>query len=96
MQGRLRKESLSVAIATECAHCAKPIHLEIDSELRYRVVEEAAEPVISVPFVDFARLTSRERSSPATESLDRNIAGGGNARFVTVAGREPQGAASPV
>jgi hypothetical protein len=57
VQGHLRRESLSVAIATQCAHCARPIHLEIDSELEVRVVGDAAEPLISVPLVDFAKLS---------------------------------------
>jgi hypothetical protein len=32
------------------------MHVEIDSELRYRVVEEDADPLIFVPFVDFDKL----------------------------------------
>ncbi len=56
MQGQLRKEALSVDVTTECAHCGEPIHLEIDSELNHRVVEEGAEPLVFVPMVDFAKL----------------------------------------
>ncbi|MCP4659268.1 MAG: hypothetical protein GY856_27985 [bacterium] len=44
-------------ITTECAHCAQPMQLEIDSELRYRVVEEGAEPLVFLPLVNFRKLT---------------------------------------
>jgi hypothetical protein len=56
VQGQLRGEPLSFVIETECAHCAQPLHVEIDSELRYRVVEEGADPLVFVPFVDFDEL----------------------------------------
>ena len=52
MQGQLRGEPLSVAIATECGHCHQPLHIEIDSELNYRVVEEGAAPLVYAPFMD--------------------------------------------
>jgi hypothetical protein len=57
VQGQLRKEPLSVVVTTECAHCAQPIHIELDSELRYRVAEEDAEPLVFSPQVDFDKLT---------------------------------------
>jgi len=47
---------LSCVIETECAHCQRPIHIELDSELNYRVVEAGAEPLVHVPMVDAARL----------------------------------------
>jgi hypothetical protein len=56
VQGQLRGESLSFAIETSCAHCGEPIHIEIDSELNYRVVEEGAAPLVHVPMVDFETL----------------------------------------
>ena len=56
MQGRLRKKALSVAITTKCAHSGEPIHLEIDSELNFRVVEEGAKPLVFVPLLDLAKL----------------------------------------
>ena len=37
MQGRIRNQALSVDIESECAHCARPLHLTADSELRLRV-----------------------------------------------------------
>lgn len=55
VQGHLRGQPVSVQIRTECAHCARPLHLEVDSELHHRVAE-AADPLIFVPLVDFAKL----------------------------------------
>lgn len=55
VQGHLRNESITVSFETECAHCSQPLHIEIDSELRYRVAE-ATEPLVFVPMVDFERL----------------------------------------
>ncbi len=56
MQGQLRREDLNFTIDTCCAHCGKPIHIEIDSELNYRVLEANAQPLIFSPMVDFGRL----------------------------------------
>jgi hypothetical protein len=56
VQGQLRKEALSFEIETSCAHCGEPIHIEMDSELRYRVLEEEADPFVYVPMVDFDEL----------------------------------------
>ena len=56
VQGRLRKKALSVAITTECAHCGEAIHLDIDSELNSRVVEESARPLVFVPLLDLGKL----------------------------------------
>ena len=49
MQGRLRNEPLSFSVTTECGHCGQPLHLGIDSDLKYRVVEAGAEPLLFVP-----------------------------------------------
>ena len=62
MQGRLRGEPLSVAVKTECAHCAQPLHIEIDSELNYRVEEEDADPRVFVPDLDLAKVKVTEPS----------------------------------
>ena len=47
---------MSFEIATSCAHCGEPIRIEMDSELRYRVREEEADPFVYVPMVDTARI----------------------------------------
>ena len=57
VQGRLRKEHLSVSIRTECAHCAQPMHITLDSELRYSVNEEGAEPLVFEPHINWETFT---------------------------------------
>jgi hypothetical protein len=56
VQGHLREESLTFEVETECAHCKQPLHLEMDSDLNYRVVEDDAEPLVFVPMVNFDKL----------------------------------------
>lgn len=56
VQGQLRKENVTVNVLTECAHCAQPIQIEIDSELNYTVLEQGADPVVFIPFVNFKKL----------------------------------------
>ena len=56
MQGKLRNASLSVAIETECVHCYRAIHFDIDNELKYRVEELAASPLIFIPLVNIGKL----------------------------------------
>lgn len=43
-------------VETECAHCQKPLHLEMDHELNIRVREEGATPMVFMPIVDFSKL----------------------------------------
>jgi hypothetical protein len=56
VQGQLRQENLSVSIQTECGHCHKPLNLEIDSELNFKVQELEAAPLVFVPRVNFQKL----------------------------------------
>ena len=56
VQGHLRGESVSAVVETECGHCHQPIHIEIESDLSYRMVEEQAEPLVHVPLVDLQQL----------------------------------------
>ena len=56
VQGQLCGEPLSFVVDSTCACCGQPLHLEIDSELRYRVQEEDADPRVFVPLVDFEKL----------------------------------------
>jgi hypothetical protein len=53
VQGRLRKEMLSVDISTECAHCGQPLHLAVDSEMRHQVSEVGAAPLVFQPLIDW-------------------------------------------
>lgn len=57
VQGRLRQEPLSVAITTQCAHCSRPLHVTIDSDLRYQVDELGAEPLVFQPLIDWTAFT---------------------------------------
>ena len=56
MQGQLRQEKLSFVIESECGHCHRPLHFEIDSDLSYRVVQEDAEPLVYAPLIDVHKL----------------------------------------
>ncbi len=49
VQGQLRGEFVSGLITTECAHCKQSLHIEIDSELNYRVVEAGAQQLFFAP-----------------------------------------------
>ena len=57
VQGRLRDEDLKAVIDTECAHCGRPLRLEIDSHLDHWVHTEGASPLVCTPFVDVSKLT---------------------------------------
>lgn len=57
VQGRLRNQPLSVEIRTECAHCAQPLHITLDSSLRYHVHNEGAQPLVFEPHVEWATFT---------------------------------------
>ena len=46
-----------MVVETECAHCARPMHIDIDSEMRCRAEEQGADPWLFVADVDFSRLT---------------------------------------
>ena len=59
VQGQLIGDPVSVSVATECAHCGEPIHMEIDSAAHARVVEPGADPITFAPDVDFATLPDK-------------------------------------
>ena len=59
VQGHLRHDSVTVAFQSECAHCGRPLQIEIGSDLAYRVDSEAAAALVFVPLVDFARLRAK-------------------------------------
>jgi hypothetical protein len=59
VQGRLRKERLSVEISSECAHCSRPMHITVDSDLNYQVKEKGCEPIVFAPDVDFSKLEEK-------------------------------------
>jgi hypothetical protein len=56
VQGQLRNQKLSFTLHTECGHCQKPIQIEIDSELNYRLEVDQAAPLIYSPQVQIHEL----------------------------------------
>jgi hypothetical protein len=56
VQGQLRKEYLSVVVETQCAHCGKPMELQLDSDLNCEVMEEGCDPVVFVPDINLIEL----------------------------------------
>jgi len=56
VQGQLREKPISVVVRTKCAYSSEPIIIEIDSELRYRILEGGKNPLVFVPHIDFAKL----------------------------------------
>lgn len=59
VQGRLRGKHLSALVTTQCAHCGQPMHIEVDSDLKYRVAEAEARPLV------FAPLSVVQRGAPS-------------------------------
>ena len=51
MQGHLRNEPVSITVDTQCAHCAEPITLEINSEMNVHVEPAGADPMVFIPAV---------------------------------------------
>lgn len=56
MQGQLTGREVTAVIDTACAHCSRPVQVEVTSSLAYRVTTADAVPVISVPLVNIKRL----------------------------------------
>ena len=56
VQGQLREDSPTFAVDTKCATCGRALHLQIDSELNYRVGEEGTALFVFVPLVDIDKL----------------------------------------
>ncbi len=49
-----------ITFESECGHCARPLRLEIDSELHHRTTPpEAAGALVFVPLVNFEKLRAR-------------------------------------
>jgi hypothetical protein len=53
VQGRLRAEPLTVSIETNCKHCGRPIGIEMDSDLNYRLADADARPLVFMPDLDW-------------------------------------------
>jgi len=55
VQGHLKRETLAVTFQTECAHCAPPLRIKVDSALNC-VAQEGADPLVFIPEVNFEKL----------------------------------------
>ena len=55
VEGQLRKKKLAVEIETECAHCRRALHLTIGSDLRWKIHQRDAQPLVFSPTVDWSR-----------------------------------------
>jgi hypothetical protein len=53
VQGRLRGEKLRVRIDSECRHCSRPLRLEVDQDLEWRVMSAGATPLLFEPEMDW-------------------------------------------
>ena len=58
VQGRLLKRDLGCSIESESAVSGRPIHFELDSELRFSVRPPAEKPLFVVPLIDLPNLDS--------------------------------------
>jgi hypothetical protein len=50
---------LRVRIASQCQHCSRPLALEVDEELRWRVISQGASPLLFEPDVDWSTFRGR-------------------------------------
>ncbi|MGI9592664.1 MAG: hypothetical protein ACR2P8_14935 [Myxococcota bacterium] len=55
VQGHLRSEPIAVTIESACGHCGRALRIEIQHDLRHRVLE-GGEPLIFLPIVDFEKI----------------------------------------
>ena len=55
VQGHLTHEPVSIAIASQCAHCSREIHFEVNDALAYQGPDTAG-LVTFVPIVNFKKL----------------------------------------
>ena len=56
VQGKLRNESLSFEVRTECACCGERIGFSMKHDLSYRLDEPQSSPMIFFPIIDLTKL----------------------------------------
>lgn len=56
VQGKLTGNEVDVEVHTECAHCGEALELTVDAHMRCTVHTPGADPVVSIPLVDPARI----------------------------------------
>jgi hypothetical protein len=49
VQGCLRGEKMRVRLESECHHCSRPLTMDVDERLRFRVLSRGASPLIFEP-----------------------------------------------
>lgn len=54
VQGRLRGETVSALVRSECAACHAPIAFTVDSDFRWRIDGGAPPPLVFQPSIDWA------------------------------------------
>lgn len=55
VEGQLRKKKLVVEIETACGHCGRAMQFTIGSDLRWKVRERGAHPLVFSPTIDWSR-----------------------------------------
>jgi hypothetical protein len=53
VQGRLRGERLQVRIDSECKHCSRPLTIEVNEELAWKVITAGASPLLFEPSMNW-------------------------------------------
>ena len=56
VQGKLRDESLSFEVRTECSCCGRKIGFTLQHDLSYTLDDPESSPLYFVPVVDFTKL----------------------------------------
>ena len=58
MQGRLRDAALTVTVDSACAHCGRPMRIDIDSDLNDRTEGLGCRPIVFMPDIALAELAA--------------------------------------
>jgi len=59
VQGKLRKEYVSIEVETQCKHCGQAMHITIDSNMQVSVRESGANPLVFIPDIDWENFTEK-------------------------------------
>jgi len=51
VQGRLKKEYLSVVVETECKHCGREMRINVDSDMKISILDDGTKPLVFMPDV---------------------------------------------
>jgi hypothetical protein len=60
--GKIRGKFVTAEINTQCAHCERPINIEVGSDLTYRVKTEDSAPLVFEPRIVIDPKTFAEAS----------------------------------